>query len=82
MKKIGLGKVERRATKTSLGSQLSRKIGYSNSEAGEPLHLLPLAYLTIKWDPKQKIEGAHKIKGAHGIEQWWNPYMSYEFIKY
>ncbi|GMY07520.1 GDSL esterase/lipase At4g10955-like [Fagus crenata] len=81
MKKKGHEKVERRATKTSLRSQFSRKIGYSNSEADEPLHLLPSADLTINRGPKQKIEGAHKIKGAHGIEQWWNPYMKYEFIE-
>jgi hypothetical protein len=82
MDEYGFGDIESLATKTSFRSLLSRASGYSDSQADEALYLLPSAHLTINRDPKQKIKGADKIKGAHGIEQWWDPNMSYECNRY
>lgn len=72
MEKIGMGKLERHATKQSLMELFTNVLGYSDSEA-EALHLLPSVNLIIN---------KGQFRRAHGIQQWCNPSLSSEFIQY
>lgn len=73
MESIGAGKIERLATKHSIGSIVSSARGKKDSE---PVHLLPSAYLTINSTHYQNF------KEAHGIHQWWNPDLELKYKLY
>ncbi|KAK9048538.1 hypothetical protein SSX86_032497 [Deinandra increscens subsp. villosa] len=64
MERIGVGKIERIATKYSIGSLVSG--------ASAPLHLLPTAYLTVNLSPSEDF------KQAHGIHQWWQQHFQWQ----
>ncbi|GKV51597.1 hypothetical protein SLEP1_g58233 [Rubroshorea leprosula] len=66
MEKIGAGCIEKIATQHSFGSLLKSAEG-KDSEAAEPVHLIPSANLTVNQTPTEDF------KNAHGIHQWWRP---------
>lgn len=73
MEAIGAGKIERLATKHSIGSIVSSSRGKKDSEA---VHLLPSAYLTIN------TAALLNFKEAHGIHQWWKPDLELKYKLY
>ncbi|KAL8232128.1 hypothetical protein R6Q57_001906 [Mikania cordata] len=68
MERIGVGKIERIATKYSIGSLVTGAIGRES----EPLHLLPTAYLTVN------LSLSEGFKQAHGIHQWWQQHFQWQ----
>ncbi|KAJ0753107.1 putative fungal lipase-like domain, alpha/Beta hydrolase [Helianthus annuus] len=68
MERMGVGKIERIATKYSIGSLVSGAIGKDS----EPVHLLPTAYLTVN------LSSSEDFKQAHGIHQWWQPHFQWQ----
>ncbi|GMY07521.1 GDSL esterase/lipase At4g10955-like isoform X1 [Fagus crenata] len=86
MEKIGygFGQIERLATMYSLRSQIPSVLGmYSYSEVSR-IHHLPSAYLTINTvqDPDPNVGLIKNFKRAHGLQQWWEPSLSYQPILY
>ncbi|KAJ9545725.1 hypothetical protein OSB04_025432 [Centaurea solstitialis] len=61
MEGMGAGRIERIATRYSIGSLVSGAM----RRGSEPLHLLPTAYVTVNRSPSEDF------KQAHGIHQWW-----------
>ncbi|KAJ9545724.1 hypothetical protein OSB04_025431 [Centaurea solstitialis] len=68
MEGMGAGKIERIATRYSIGSLVS---GAMRRES-EPLHLLPTAYVTVNRSPSEDF------KQAHGIHQWWQHHFQWQ----
>lgn len=68
MEGIGLGKIEKIATKHSARSLIFDVIG----KGFEPFHILPTANLTINGF---KLEN---FRQAHGIDQWWQQHALFE----
>ncbi|KAL4556997.1 hypothetical protein LXL04_035167 [Taraxacum kok-saghyz] len=68
MERIGVGRIERIATKYSNRSLVSGAMGRDS----EPLHLLPTAYMTVNTSPSENF------KQDHGIDQWWQPHFQWE----
>ncbi|CAH1445485.1 unnamed protein product [Lactuca virosa] len=68
MERIGVGKIERIATRYSIGSLVSGAMGRDS----EPLHLLPTAYMTVNISPSENF------KQAHGIHQWWQQHFQWQ----
>lgn len=64
MEGIGMEKVERLATQSSLGSLVMSAMGKGN-ESDDPVHLIPSANLMVN------IDSDEDFKQAHGIHQWW-----------
>ncbi|XP_030933267.1 GDSL esterase/lipase At4g10955-like [Quercus lobata] len=74
MEEIGVGKIERLATKNSMRNLFSSVLGINSG--AEALHLLPSAYLTVN---RGRLSDFY---GAHGLQQWWNPYFPCEAMFY
>ncbi|KAI3508377.1 hypothetical protein L1887_23384 [Cichorium endivia] len=68
MEEIGVGRIERIATRHSIGSLVSGTMGRDS----EPLHLLPTAYMTVNISPSEDFNR------AHGIEQWWQNHFQWQ----
>lgn len=68
MEGLGVGRLERIATRHSIGSLVSGAIGRDS----EPLHLLPTAYMTVNISPSENF------KQAHGIRQWWQHHFQWQ----
>nr|XP_043618089.1 GDSL esterase/lipase At4g10955-like [Erigeron canadensis]XP_043618090.1 GDSL esterase/lipase At4g10955-like [Erigeron canadensis] len=68
MEWMGVGKIERIATKHSIGSLVYGAMGRDS----EPSHLLPTAYVTVNLSPSEKL------KQAHGIHQWWQQHFQWQ----
>ncbi|KAL7583472.1 GDSL esterase/lipase At4g10955 [Lactuca sativa] len=68
MDRIRVGKIERIATRYSIGSLVSGAMGRDS----EPLHLLPTAYMTVNISPSENF------KQAHGIHQWWQQHFQWQ----
>ncbi|KAM3681947.1 hypothetical protein ACB098_12G036300 [Castanea mollissima] len=74
MEEIGVGKLEKVATRNSMRNLLSSALRMDSGL--EALHLLPSAYLTINRGQFPDF------KCAHGIHQWWNPYFPCQSMLY
>lgn len=72
MEEIGAAKIERLATRSSIGSLFSDVFG----KDAEPFDLLPCAILTINLTPSPDL------RSSHGLEQWWNPNFHFRTIMY
>lgn len=72
MEDLGVGIIEKLATRNSLGDLVLRAFG----KESEPLHLLPSANLTVNLSPSPDF------KRAHGIHQWWRPDLHLQTKKY
>ncbi|XP_076952547.1 GDSL esterase/lipase At4g10955-like [Bidens hawaiensis] len=68
MERIGVGKIERVATRYTIAGVVAGAFGgYS-----ERLHILPTAYLTVNLSPSDGF------KQAHGIHQWWQQHFQWQ----
>ncbi|KAL3819923.1 hypothetical protein ACJIZ3_005828 [Penstemon smallii] len=69
MEKIGAGKIEKLATKHSVGKFVSSAMGIDS----EATHLIPSAYLSINCSSSDE---------AHGINQWWKLDLEFKYKLY
>ncbi|GAU12463.1 hypothetical protein TSUD_229970 [Trifolium subterraneum] len=60
MENIGVGRIEKIATQTSVSCRIMRGVGMKS----ETVHLIPSAILTMNLTPQHE---------AHSIDQWWKP---------
>ncbi|PKU69375.1 GDSL esterase/lipase [Dendrobium catenatum] len=72
MEDLGIGMIEKLATRNSLGDIFLRALG----KESEPLHLLPSAKLILNLSPSPDF------KTAHGIHQWWRPDLHLQTMTY
>lgn len=72
MEEMGVGSIEKLATKNSISDIFLRAMGRES----EPLHLLPSANLTVNLSPSPDF------KWAHGIHQWWKPDLNLQCKPY
>ncbi|KAK4485354.1 hypothetical protein RD792_007994 [Penstemon davidsonii] len=69
MEKIGAGKIEKLATKHSIGNFVSSAMGIES----EATHLIPSAYLSTNCSSSDEV---------HGINQWWKLDLEFKYKLY